>query len=176
MSKFFPLLAICFFSLLMFVSLNVQTASAGSTVMIGGLAEGNKKVPWCCSAFADVCEPCDNPANQHAYKSPSPCSGQVIYQDLAVRCMDDTCNNLTKGEYIVQLCKQDDDKFSTPSTCVGSCKIEPGTPSCKSTASVSVNLQVPIYLQILPGEGSDAPNAPFDGTWSALGIGCDGSG
>ena len=62
MYKLFSILAICLFSLLMFVSLNVQISSAGipdtNSAIVGGVAEGTKNQDWCCAMHADICAQC----------------------------------------------------------------------------------------------------------------------
>jgi len=158
----------------MFVSLHVQTASAGTAgmVMLGGILEGSRNAPWCCSMFADVCGPCDNPANQFEYRSPSPCSSPVAYQDLTVRCMDPTCNNLTKGGYNISLCSQNSTGFSTTSFCSSPCQINSSVNTCRSTFSNNASNREPVWVHIEP---TNKPNASFDGLWTALARNCNNS-
>jgi len=179
MSKFFPLLAICLFSLLIFVSLNVQTASAGLTFrgVVGGVAEGHKKVSWCCSMHSDICEPCFNTRNEYAYMSPSPCDPIALYLDLTVRCMDPTCNNLTKGDYQINICRLGSTGFPTPLTqsdfdcTAGACLIDKDNNTCTESSGKNIFQQFPVFIQIVPST-DPSPNAPFFGLWSAVVLNC----
>ena len=163
------------------------TASAGGNIsIIGGLLEGNKKSDWCCSVFSNVCAPCDNPANAFTYLSPSPCSNTASYQDIAVRCMDPTCNKLTKGSYDIQLCRVNGSSpwFLPPDErvigCGSACDITGiGKNQCRASQVITYVLQQPLFIRIRPSgtefndpEG-DTPNAPFEANWSGIVLNCD---